>query len=98
MTGRMFRVHWGGLSRGDAQAWRNLGCPQEVPWELLASHEKQALQNHGGQTLERLHERGGLSPKEMVAVIEDKLWRQLEDMTELQAIAKLVEYLLAESL
>ena len=39
-----------------------------MPWEFVAPHEQQALQNHK-QTLARLAERGGLSPGELVAVV-----------------------------
>ncbi len=43
-----------------------------IPWWIIAPHEKQALRNHGGQTLERLAERGGLGPSEALAVLEDR--------------------------
>jgi hypothetical protein len=42
-----------------------------IPWALIAPHEKQAQRNHY-QTLERLAERGGLSAREALAVIEDR--------------------------
>lgn len=45
-----------------------LGCPRSVPWSLVAPHERQARANHS-QSLERLAERGGLSPSELVAVL-----------------------------
>jgi len=48
-----------------------------VPWDLLAPHERQADINHG-QTLKRLAERGGLSPAEMVAVLEDRRFHRME--------------------
>jgi hypothetical protein len=54
-----------------------LGCPKYVPWSLLAPHEQRALRNHGGQTLKRLAERGGLGPEEMLAIIEDRPWRRM---------------------
>lgn len=41
-------------------------CPKSVPFELL--DENQAKSNHY-QTLQRLAERGGLYPTEMIAVI-----------------------------
>lgn len=40
-----------------------------IPWDVLAPHEFQALNNHD-QTLQRLAERGGLSPEEALAIIE----------------------------
>ena len=44
-----------------------------VSWSDIAKHENQARKNHE-QTLERLAERGGLSPCEAVAVFEDRWW------------------------
>lgn len=46
-----------------------------VPWSLMAPHEARAQRNHGGQSLARLAERGGLSACEALAVIEDRSWR-----------------------
>ncbi len=45
---------------------------RSIPWDLIAPHEKQALENHCGQTLQRLADRMGLSSHEAVAIIEDK--------------------------
>jgi len=50
---------------------------KEVPWALISPHERQAQMNHG-QTLARLDERGGLSPCEAVAVLEDRRWRRMD--------------------
>lgn len=44
-----------------------------IPWAMIAPHEKQAWSNHG-QTLERLAERGGLSPEEAFAVLTGAAW------------------------
>ncbi len=46
-----------------------------LPWNMLANHEKQALINHG-QTLDRLAQRGGLSPCEALAILSDRPWRR----------------------
>jgi hypothetical protein len=48
---------------------------REVPWDFIAPHEKQAMRNHD-QTLERLAERGGLSPAEMLAAVsgQNGIW------------------------
>lgn len=47
------------------------GEPEYIPWEILEPHEKQAYSNHG-QSLEKLASRGGLSWREIYAVIMDK--------------------------
>lgn len=49
-----------------------------VPWHLIASHAAQADRNHG-QTLERLAERGGLSPCELAAVLLNRPWQRMTD-------------------
>jgi hypothetical protein len=61
-----------------------------LPWSIIAPHEKQALENHG-QTLARLRERGGLSPCEAVAILEDRRWRRMDTA---QAFTRLAELLL----
>ena len=50
-----------------------------IPWAMIAPHEMQAIQNHGGQTLARLAERGGLSPCEALAVLDDRAWLWMDD-------------------
>lgn len=61
-------------SRGERDALS--GAPTTVPWSLLAGHEEQASRNHD-QSLERLAERGGLDPVEMLAVIENRKWKPM---------------------
>lgn len=46
-----------------------LGTKECVPFELVKEHEAQVLKNHGGQTVERLAERGGLSYQELACVL-----------------------------
>lgn len=58
--------------------WNKLGLRSEIPWEMIAPHEGQALINHH-QSLARLAERGGLDPREAVAVIEDRRWQLMND-------------------
>lgn len=70
-----FPVHWGQLQRGQKEEWTKLGCPRTVPWDFLRPHEQQALDNHS-QSLAKLAERGGLGPAEMLAVVEDKSFRE----------------------
>lgn len=57
-TNKQFRV------LGHLPDW----CPRYIPWSFVAPYEAQALKNHS-QSLERLHERGGLSPEELYAVV-----------------------------
>lgn len=53
------------------------GAPP-IPWSMIAPHGLQAEYNHGGQTLERLAQRQGLSPCEALAVLDDRLWHQMD--------------------
>lgn len=53
--------------------------PQEfIPYEVLITHEKIAMDNHGGQTLQILADRGGLSWYEILCVLEHV--RNIEDV------------------
>ena len=52
-------------------------CPDFVRLDKLS--EKRAQKNHG-QTLERLAERGGLSPSEIAANLKDTGWWELKDL------------------
>jgi len=45
----------------------------EIPFAMNAPHESQAQRNHR-QSLDRLAERGGLSPDEAIAIIEGRKW------------------------
>lgn len=69
-------------------------CPKSVPFELL--NEEQAMKNHS-QTLDRLNERGGMSPIEIVANVlkKDCLWILLYDNTD-QAIKVINSWLKKE--
>ncbi len=79
---RMFPV----LMNMHRREWLALGCPEAVPWSLLAPHEARAMRNHGRQSLETLSRRGGLDPTEMVAVIENREWHP---MSLVAAVARL---------
>jgi len=59
-----------------------LGTTENIPWDVVAPHEKQAVKNHG-QTLQQLSERGGLDYTEVLAVLEDRDYARME-----QRIAK----------
>lgn len=63
---KVFKVLYGygsGVSR-DA----SIGIPRFIPWEVAETFREQAFRNHS-QTLERLNERGGLSPLEMYSAL-----------------------------
>ncbi len=46
-----------------------------VPWEFMVPHEAQHKLNHGGQTLERMAQRGGLGATEAWCCVNGlKLW------------------------
>jgi hypothetical protein len=49
-------------------------CPSSIPWDAIAPYEGHAQANHQ-QSLERLAERGGLSPEEALYVMTGKRWR-----------------------
>jgi hypothetical protein len=51
-------------------------CPQSIPFDAIEPHRRQAMHNHS-QTLERLAQRGGLSVKELYAVMHDRDWFDL---------------------
>jgi hypothetical protein len=77
--------------REDIAAYEAAEIPRTVPWDFVAKHREQCLRNHD-QTPERLAERGGLAACELVAVVEDRLWRE---MTDADAGARLREMLAA---
>lgn len=53
-------------------------CPSSIPWSAIAPFENYAKRNHS-QTLERLAERGGLSPVEAYCVIHGiSDWRTVD--------------------
>lgn len=55
----------------ETREFKAMGLPREVPWAFIEPARKQAEMNHG-QTLERLAQRGGLSPSEMLAALEGR--------------------------
>ena len=58
--------------QGHAARFPIQGGPS-IPWDMIAPHETQCVRNHG-QSLERLAERGGLSPSEALAILDDENW------------------------
>lgn len=63
---KTFPVLWQGSSKYH-ETLRSLGCPKEVPWDFIEVRRTACLRNHD-QTPERLAERGGLAPQELVAL------------------------------
>ena len=61
-----------------------------IPWDLIAPHEAQALNNHCGQTLERLAQRAGLSHCEAVAILEDRAWSLMNQREAVQRLSEIV--------
>lgn len=76
------------------QPWKR-GEPRyngpSVPWAMVQPHERQARRNHGDQSLARLAERGGLSPCELLAVLEDRPWRAMDAQGACDSLAALVK-------
>lgn len=97
MDEQRFPVLWQ-VSRERQRAWEALGCPRTVPWSILEPHEAQARSNHD-QTLQRLAERGGLSPAEIVAVIEGHglRWLLSGNVTDEIAVPTLLRYIEAHN-
>lgn len=64
--------------------------PKEyVPYGVLVPHEKQALENHA-QSLERLAERGGLGWSEMLAILEDRKFTNIDEAFAKKRVLELV--------
>lgn len=57
----------------------------EIPWAMIAGHQKQAMRNHS-QTLERLRERGGLSACEALAILDDRPWHRMDREAAIQEL------------
>ena len=68
--------------------------PHTVPWAVVAPHREQATKNHT-QTLERLAERGGLCPQELIAVLTNCSWTETVHLSDEAAVDHLLK-LLAE--
>jgi len=86
---RTFPVLWHG-TRKHRKLLDALHCPTAILWDHIESHRKQAMRNHD-QTLERLAERGGLSPQELVAVLTDSRWNDRPAHSDRAAVAFLRE-------
>jgi hypothetical protein len=71
-------------------SWREHFPFDSVPWALVERHREQAKRNHD-QTLERLADRGGLAPSELVAVLEDRPWHAMEPGTARDTLVAFVD-------
>ena len=92
-----FPVLWKG-SRERILAHTKLNCPKEIPWSIIELHEKQVLKNHGGQSLTRLNELGGLTPEELYIVLTDRDFRDIfqisfsDAVLYLRSVNEIVDY------
>ena len=94
MSAPGFPVLWQGTREYKAELER-LGCPRSVPLWMVEPHEPQAIRNHGGQTLAVLASRGGLSPCELCAVLEDRPWAKMPVSDEVSILLHLTAERLA---
>ena len=99
MAEKMMPVFRGDYRAKEAvEAIQAAGCAFAVvgvPWNLMAPHERQARSNHGGQSLARLAERGGLSACEALAILEDRPWHRIPTGS---AHAKLADIIIRRAL
>jgi hypothetical protein len=65
-----------------------MGTPLAMPFDLL--DERQAQINHGGQSLARLAERGGLDPGEALAIVKRERWDRYQHMKRPEVLSALV--------
>ena len=67
--------------------WRWIGG-MTVPWDMLLPHDEQAKKNHCGQDLQRLYERHGMGASEVLAVLEDRPWKGMDDLAANDELAR----------
>ncbi len=65
---------------------RKFGLPVTIPMSLITPHAVRIGLNHGGQTVERIAERGGLSPREIYAAINDLRLSESLKISEKEAV------------
>ena len=70
--------------------WREDLPLRSVPWGMLQPHEEQAIANHS-QSLEELARRGGLSPVEILLVLDGRSWRERRELREPTAYKDLIQ-------
>lgn len=81
MTERRFQVirDQSKLPKATRMAW-----PESLPWSMVEPWGRRAKLNHD-QTLERLNERGGLSPSELWLIAHDLPLRDIRSIDEQEA-------------
>jgi hypothetical protein len=55
---------------------------------MIESHDEQAKSNHCGQDLAVLQSRGGVSPCEALAILDDKAWSKLDQNAAYDELSK----------
>lgn len=60
--------------------YKQLGIPESIPWSIVAKHENAAKANHS-QSLKTLAHGGGLDPHELLAVLQNKHWRDVSKLS-----------------
>lgn len=90
MSARRFPV----LNQQDCRPQLRKTMPRSIPWAFAETFREQAYENHS-QTLERLAERGGLSPEEIWMAANAKslrMWREVDEQASIDWLyAKLAE-------
>ncbi len=61
-----------------------------IPWSAIAAFDKQAQDNHGGQDLEKLAKRGGLSVCEAIAIMKCERHKDLSAIPLREQIATMI--------
>lgn len=75
--------------RENLRLFEEANCPHYIPWPLVEAHTAQATKNHS-QTPERLDARGGCTPDELCAILEDRPWRPMPYQLAIATLQKLV--------
>lgn len=94
---RQFPVLW----RGTRECYKfleRMECPKSIPWVMVDTYKAAwaAKRNHFGQTFECLAERGGLSPEELVPVLEGREFKYPMNMAAHERLVKRLIELVAE--
>lgn len=60
-----------------------------IPWSIIVRHEAQAIKNHG-HNLVTLRRDATLSPCEALAILEDRPWRQMDEIDAINQLSELI--------